>query len=466
MSRREPKKVGIKAPSGGLKQPGGGKGGAGGGRAGGKAGGAAKKEPQKVTEFEIPAFSIAPPKKKPVIDWEKLKKETARRQAPKGEDIKQIKRVLNEVKESPNITVHEFINLVSPYTADNGQCLRTIMAEDLETFRKLARKVYETMTQDVSDVLVNEQLQMVQFYQEKHDHLTGKMMRAINDIYDMVPEFDFEKYLADTTGYLNKVLPLPAEVVRDEAEVEMQRRQAAYHRLQWLRSEGERMNEENKRLQSRLDELKQEQQMEQNRAAEMAAEAETKRQQLIEQEAQVKEKLDKLNESVEKSFVDNETNVTKAHNREAKQKPAGTGAVKKGAQPPKKKRKPKRPEWSSTTAADIEEGAAQEAVDAEVTKAAPAATRTTARRPRRKSPHFSPIKTPPPREAPREASSFRTTHKHAPRSPFHYSPPKSPTGAPPMETKLEQTATTVQQKRPQPRVRQTMAPRDTWGGFF
>lgn len=68
-----------------------------------------------------------------------------------------------------------------------------------------------------------------------------------------------------------------------------QRRQAAYHRLQWLRAEGERMREENVHLQQRLEELKVEQQIEQQRKQEIAAEAEATRQDLVREEAQMKD---------------------------------------------------------------------------------------------------------------------------------------------------------------------------------
>ncbi|KAJ8933846.1 hypothetical protein NQ314_013768 [Rhamnusium bicolor] len=94
----------------------------------------------------------------------------------------------------------------------SGACLRSVMAEDLESFRKLARKVYETMTQDVSDVLVNEQLQMAQYYEEKHAQLTDKMMKAISEIYEMAPDFTFEKFIKNKEEYLKQLLPMPAEV--------------------------------------------------------------------------------------------------------------------------------------------------------------------------------------------------------------------------------------------------------------
>lgn len=68
------------------------------------------------------------------------------------------------------------------------------------------------MTQDVSDVLVNEQLQLMQYYQERHDVMTEKMMRAIDNIYEIAPNFDFDRYLAEKQHYLDFILPIPAAV--------------------------------------------------------------------------------------------------------------------------------------------------------------------------------------------------------------------------------------------------------------
>lgn len=93
-----------------------------------------------------------------------------------------------------------------------GYVLRQILEEDVEAFRKLARKVYETQTQDVSDVLVNEQLQLVNYYQERHDIYNEKMMNAINEIFEIAPNFDFDRYYRDKDDYLNTILPLPVEV--------------------------------------------------------------------------------------------------------------------------------------------------------------------------------------------------------------------------------------------------------------
>lgn len=54
------------------------------------------------------------------INWEDLKKKQVRRQAPEGEDIKGIIQILKELRDK-KIGVFDFINLVSPYTGDNGE---------------------------------------------------------------------------------------------------------------------------------------------------------------------------------------------------------------------------------------------------------------------------------------------------------------------------------------------------------
>lgn len=93
-----------------------------------------------------------------------------------------------------------------------GEAMRTVMEEDLASFRKLVTKVYENMTQDVSDVLVNEQIQTANFYQERYDMFNNKMLWMISEIFQMIPEFDFEKYAQDKDDFLKYVCPIPALV--------------------------------------------------------------------------------------------------------------------------------------------------------------------------------------------------------------------------------------------------------------
>ncbi|CAH1953650.1 unnamed protein product [Acanthoscelides obtectus] len=371
-----------------------------------------------------------------------IKRNMARRQAPEGEDIKSIKKILREIG-TKKIPVHEFINLISPYTADNGALLRLVLAEDVDAFQKLARKVYETMTEDVSDVLVNEQLHMMEFYQEKRDIYLNKMMAAINEIYDMAPEFDFDRYIREKDQYLHRILPFPViGEVRDEEGNEMMKRQQAYHRLQWLRSEGERLNEENKRLMNRLDQLKELQRVEQQKMTDMAERAEAKRMQLTQEERIKKDELEQLNQSVSKSFVETETEIKKEYNM-------------MGIQPPeeepkkKKKLKVKRPAWISEAAVEIEDVGVKEAIASERNAM------------------------PPPVRLPVALQSCRTCPADQGGRGLPFRQPQGGFGAdrrPPrqMETNIEKAQATIQIRRPQPepsRGRRVQGPKETWGGF-
>lgn len=169
-----------------------------------------------------------------------------------------------------------------------GDCLRKVMADELTSFRKLATKVYETMTQDVSDVLTNEHTELTEFYREKSEHFSNKMTRCIDEIFDLCPNFDFEKYYSEQQEeYIESLFPVPEDVDVDPEELEMLKRQEMYHRLQWLRSEGERLAEENKRLQKRLAELKRQQKEGLRAVTEASHQAEERKRQLEQAEAQV-----------------------------------------------------------------------------------------------------------------------------------------------------------------------------------
>lgn len=93
-----------------------------------------------------------------------------------------------------------------------GEAMRSVMEEDIASFKKLVTKVYENMTQDVSDVLVNEQIQTANFYQERYDMFNNKMLWMISEIFQMIPEFDFEKFGQHKEEFLKYVCPIPALV--------------------------------------------------------------------------------------------------------------------------------------------------------------------------------------------------------------------------------------------------------------
>lgn len=82
------------------------------------------------------------------------------------------------------------------------------MVEDLEFFRNMAKRVYDTMTQDVSDVLTNKQKQLLDKYQQAISLCTDKTMETIDELYQYAPNFDFEQYY-ENPNYLNLMFPLP-----------------------------------------------------------------------------------------------------------------------------------------------------------------------------------------------------------------------------------------------------------------
>lgn len=62
------------------------------------------------------------------------------------------------------------------------------------------------MTQDVGDVLTNEHIQLTESSKEKHAIYGDKMMRAIDEIYELFPNFNFEKYYTDPE-YVQMICP-------------------------------------------------------------------------------------------------------------------------------------------------------------------------------------------------------------------------------------------------------------------
>lgn len=76
----------------------------------------------------------------------------------------------------------------------------------------------------------------------------------------------------------------------DELEEQNIGRQEAYHRMMWLRSEGERLQAENKKLHERLYELKLRQKDELTKASQIDNDKERKRIQLETQQNQLQDK--------------------------------------------------------------------------------------------------------------------------------------------------------------------------------
>ncbi|KAF5293496.1 hypothetical protein FQA39_LY02981 [Lamprigera yunnana] len=416
--------------------------------------------------FQLPALSI--PLKEPPLDptLEKLKKRAIRRNAPAGEDLKKIKEIIRGLNKE-GITVQEFVGLLSPYTSDNGNELKSVMIEDLANFRKMAKRIYDAMTQDVSDVLANEQIHITEYYTERHQLHTDKMMRTIDEIYRYVPNFDFESYYSNRS-YLEMLFPLPKlDVdVLDADEMAMQKRQEAYHRLQWIRSEGIRLGEENATLQNRLRSLKRQQKDELTKTRQREEEAEMCKNQLESAQNKLKGQLEVLNESMERSIVENEQTTRMILDAQLAERA-------KEKQPTQRKQARKKEEpWNVKAAREIEMKGLQEAARSSALNTVPSKTGGERKaRPRiKKKPvvsgetspfHFSPTKTPPP-----GPSTAKET------SPFHYSPPKTPieTRVPTKTVRVESTTTTIEQMPAEPTQqretgRRGVAPKDAWRGF-
>lgn len=87
------------------------------------------------------------------------------------------------------------------------------MGDELAAFRKLAIKVYETMTQDVGDVLTNEHAELMEYYREKSDFFNNKTAQCIYDLYEICPNFNFDHYYSENREqYLQSLFPLPEDV--------------------------------------------------------------------------------------------------------------------------------------------------------------------------------------------------------------------------------------------------------------
>ncbi|KAF2905197.1 hypothetical protein ILUMI_00974 [Ignelater luminosus] len=428
-------------------------------------------------KFSLPALSVPP--KTPPIDpvLEKLRRKTIRRNAPEGEDLKKIKDIIRGLH-MEIVTVQEFVGLISPYTGDHGNVLRTVMGDDLSSFRRMAKRVYDTMTQDVSDVLANEQINLTDYYNERYSLYMDKMMRSIDEIYQYAPNFDFELYYEDPKEYLSRLFPLDINVeIIDPEEEEDQRRQEAYHRLQWLRSEGGRFREENDRLQARLKELKKQQQEELLNVRKREEMAELRKTHLEATQIDLQNQLKELDESVEKSFVLTErelrltedgANVKRTSKPQIQHPRSGTPV-----------RPPSEP-WNVKTAKIIEGENLHSATSAESLATSNSKTGVKKKKAIKSKVKFK--KQSDAKSAPTCSPSCVNKSHPSPKerevSPFHYSP-KSPSpcqspkrsiargGSPVIDLPVQSNAAFTEQAS-QPRHcggRRNLAPKDTWGGF-
>ncbi|CAG9859392.1 unnamed protein product [Phyllotreta striolata] len=210
-------------------------------------------------------------------------------------NTKQIEIVINDLGDK-KIPVQDFVTLISPYTADGGAALRSVFDEDAREFRQKMEKCYEIAVQKA---LGDKQIASIPLYSNKHDVVTDKMVRIINKVLQMVPDFDFDKYWRYGSDYLKSAVPVP-RLEEDE-------------NLRRLRNDCERLTEENRRLELILDKLKMEQKLEQIFADEVHASVESVRVQLEKEEAELRQQLHQLNEKMERYLMGNE-NIANCRN--------------------------------------------------------------------------------------------------------------------------------------------------------
>lgn len=162
---------------------------------------------------------ILAPKKK-----DEVKRKVLRKIILPQEDLPKIRDIIRNLK-GQQVTVQEFVGLIAPLTGDNGntnlfdnfdltnvfvtgQILLEIMANEICTFRTMANQIYNTMTQDISDVLTNEHVQLIEFQKEQNTLYQQRMMRAIDTIRACVTNFNFQAYHDNPDDYLKSLFPL------------------------------------------------------------------------------------------------------------------------------------------------------------------------------------------------------------------------------------------------------------------
>lgn len=79
-----------------------------------------------------------------------------------------------------------------------------VITEDLNSFRKMVYQVYETMTEDISDVLANEQTELSNTHVLKYRSIIKKIINTCKELKDIVPSFNFEDYYQDPEGYVKR----------------------------------------------------------------------------------------------------------------------------------------------------------------------------------------------------------------------------------------------------------------------
>lgn len=93
------------------------------------------------------------------------------------------------------------------------------------------------------------------------------------------------------------------QIQRDADDIDLQKRQEAFHRLQWLKIEEKRLAEENRRLESRLEDLKNQHKRETTQATMKTVIMEQKMHELEDEEIEKQEQYTNIFLTLYNSFI-------------------------------------------------------------------------------------------------------------------------------------------------------------------
>lgn len=76
------------------------------------------------------------------------------------------------------------------------------MTLDINAFRRFVNQAYDTMTSDTNEVMAKTQMELSEFYAEKHHTLINNMIKCLKQIQDYIPDFDIQQYNLNPEQYL------------------------------------------------------------------------------------------------------------------------------------------------------------------------------------------------------------------------------------------------------------------------
>ena len=92
------------------------------------------------------------------------------------------------------MSLAEFVGLVSPYTHDRGSILRKVMGEEQVNFRNFVERTFATRNEDVERVLAREQCALQSRYETWRQRMVSRQAKCDALLKEIVPDFDWEQY--------------------------------------------------------------------------------------------------------------------------------------------------------------------------------------------------------------------------------------------------------------------------------